>query len=71
MRRVRGSGLNDVIVVGDFGNFLHYNGLAWRNLHNQTSMQGVFTSVDVKDNLVVAVGFVGNRAIALRGYRQP
>lgn len=67
---IRGNALNDVIVVGDFGLVLHWNGVDW---HQYTGAElpffpGQFESVDVTEDLVVAVGwFNDGRAVVLRG----
>lgn len=70
--RVRGIGVNDVIVVGVYGLFSHFNGASWRHftgyVPNYESMS--FESVDIKNNLVVAVGQLqGDRAVAIIGKR--
>ena len=68
---IRGTGLNNIFVVGAFGNTLYFNGATWSNTHGETFLtSGGFVNVDVKGKLVVAVGFTGNRAIALRGYQR-
>jgi hypothetical protein len=54
---VRGNGLNDVFVVGAFGEFLHWNGSSWKSFINQTGLSnGSYSSVAASGNLVVAVG---------------
>ncbi len=71
LTKVRGTALNDVIFVGDFGVVFHFNGLSFRNYQSQTYLaNGFYTGVDVKGKFVVAVGLDGARAVALRGYRQ-
>jgi hypothetical protein len=69
---VRGIGVNDVIVVGVYGLFSHFNGASWRHftgyVPNYESVS--FESVDIKNNLVVAVGQLqGNRVVAVIGKR--
>lgn len=54
---VRGNALNDVFVVGAFGEFLHWNGSTWKSFIDQTGLSnGSYSSVAISGNLVVAVG---------------
>jgi hypothetical protein len=53
--RVRGTGANDIIAVGDKARILHYNGASWRLLFSETDDQSFF-SVAVTAHLLVAVG---------------
>jgi len=62
--KIRGRGLNDIFVVGAFGECLHWNGTRWRSYRSQTGLaNGSYTSVALKENFVVAVG--GNNAQAV------
>jgi hypothetical protein len=71
MSCVRGSGVNDVMVFGSFGNNLHYNGVSWRNLHNQTFLDdGSFVNVDVRGDFLVAVGLNRGKGVVLFGWHQ-
>lgn len=68
---VRGTGLNQIAVVGAWGLLMTYNGVSWRSYHDQTFMSdGAFGRVDVKGNMLVAVGGKGNKGVALIGRRQ-
>ena len=69
---IRGNAWNDIIAVGAFGTFLHYNGNSWYNFTQHLNLSGCdFYSVSIKDNLVVAVGTLGgDRAIAVVGVRK-
>lgn len=60
---------NDVVVVGAFGDFLHYNGATWKQ-YPELLMNGSFHRVAIRNNTVAAVGHIGNRAIAVIGRRQ-
>jgi hypothetical protein len=53
--RLRGTAVNDMIVVGDYRTIVHYNGYSWRYYDELNSIARL-RSVDVRDNLVVAVG---------------
>jgi hypothetical protein len=67
---IRGTGLNDIVVVGAFGLLLHYNGSTWRSFHDITYMAtGAFGRVDIKGDTFIAVGGVDNQAIVLIGRR--
>lgn len=69
-RALRGNHVNDVFVVGAFGDVLHYNGKSWRSYRETTALaQGSYLSVAVKENLVFAVGENLTRAVVVRGKR--
>jgi len=69
--KIRGNALNDVVVVGAFGEWLHYNGVSWKSFHNVTGFaSGAFASVAVRGNLTIAVGQSDARAIIANGMRQ-
>lgn len=69
---IRGNNRNDIIVVGAFGVFLHYNGSTWKNyIENELpAIDGSYYSVSIKSNLMVAVGHVGAKAQLLIGKRK-
>ena len=71
---IRGNSTNDVIGVGAFGDFLHFNGIGWKNDYEEPLLSnGSYTEVAVKSNLVVAVGSnqtsLNSEAIVLIGRR--
>ncbi|HMN50022.1 MAG TPA: glucosyl transferase [Ignavibacteriaceae bacterium] len=68
-RIIRANDINDVLVVGAFGEVLHFNGYSWKSFMNQTYMYGTFYSVDIKGNLVVAVGYNSRQAVIIKGKR--
>ncbi len=71
MVSIKGTGLNDIIVTGAFGEVIHFNGLHWNSLINQTSLDnGTYSSVALKGNMVVAVGQDQNQGVILFGRRQ-
>lgn len=51
---IRGNGMNDIFAVGSFGTILHFNGKTWKAYNGFGGMH--FSTVTVKDNLVVAAG---------------
>lgn len=64
---IRGLGMNDMVVCGAFFLLAHWNGVTWQTYLPRTS--GSFTSVDLRNNLIVAVGGTGGRAVVVRGRR--
>jgi hypothetical protein len=72
---IRGTNINDVVGVGAFGDFVHFNGVSWKNDYQQPLLSnGSYTRVEVKGNLVVAVGSnqisINSEAVILMGRRQ-
>ena len=68
--RVRGTAMNDVFVVGAFGLCGHFNGISWKNYPEVSLPDGSYEGLAVSENLIVAVGFAGSKAVVLRGYRK-
>ena len=67
---IRGAGLNDIVLGGTFGLFMHYNGVSWMNYAYITaSYFDVISSVAIKGNTIVAAGFKGSKAVVLVGKR--
>jgi hypothetical protein len=60
MYNVRGSDLNDIYTVGGYGYIAHFNGKTWYEFPEQ--FYGRYVSVDVKDNMAVAVGYTDRSA---------
>jgi hypothetical protein len=55
--RIKGNGVNDVFIVGAFGECLHWNGKNWRSFRDQTALvYGAYSSVAIRGNIVIAVG---------------
>jgi hypothetical protein len=67
---VRGNNINDVIVAGAYGLLLHYNGKSWMNYQDRFPINGSFGRVDIKGDIVCAVGNDNNRAVIVMGRRQ-
>ncbi len=65
---IRGNGLNDIFVCGDFGLLSHFNGKDWFN-YNEHYIQGILFSVATKNNTVISVGLKGSKAIIIKGSR--
>jgi hypothetical protein len=67
--KVKGNGLNDVMVVGAYGEVLHWNGVSWRSYRDITGLNGSYTSVAVDGNFVIAVGQNDTQAVVAIGRR--
>jgi hypothetical protein len=70
---VRGNDINDVFDLfhaDHFGELLHFNGSTYASFRGQTGLaNGVYKSVWVRGNLLIAVGYEGDRAVILHGRR--
>jgi hypothetical protein len=67
---VRGTGINDVYVVGAYGHVSHYNGSTWRHfvMGDVPSFYGKYKAVSVTNKIMVAVGWLDQSCVILRGY---
>ncbi len=54
--RIRGNGLNDIFVIGDYGFTAHYNGIGWYIFDNLFDFNSGLKGVAIKKNTVVIVG---------------
>jgi hypothetical protein len=53
---IRGSAQNDIVLVGDRGEISHYNGASWRQYKELYNIPDQLLRVDIKGNMIVAVG---------------
>jgi hypothetical protein len=68
--KIRGKKLNDIIEAGGAGEIVHYNGSTWHSFIMQTRLQnGNYYSVDIKGDIVVAVGENNPKAVIIIGRR--
>ncbi|MBI3195219.1 MAG: hypothetical protein HYZ34_12255 [Ignavibacteriae bacterium] len=67
---IRGNGINDIVITGDYGDMGHFNGQTWKSFYSQTRNNGTYRSVAIQKNLVVAVGDNNGKAIIARGIRR-
>ena len=68
--KIRGSELNNVFVVGAFGEILHYNGFSWKSfLPELGSFNGSYGSLDINGNLVAITGLESAKAKVTIGIR--
>jgi hypothetical protein len=67
---LRGSALNDMVVTGDYGYILHFNGVGWRLYLPATYLEnGWNMSVATKGDLIVAVGMNNEYGVITMGKR--
>ncbi len=66
---IRGTAANDIFVVGDFRFAGHFNGVRWHVYPEIWLGSGLYHSVAAKGNMIVAVGWLGSRGMALVGRR--
>ncbi len=67
---IRGNGLNEIFVAGDFGLLAHFNGASWKVYEEfQQLPAAALYSITVKDNMLTAVGFSEEKALVVLGRR--
>ncbi len=66
---VRGKAKNDIFIAGENASLWHYNGSSWYQFESQYGSDRRLKSIDVKDNIVVAVGNEGWPGLILVGHR--
>ena len=65
-----GNGTNDVFACAAYGDIVHFNGKSWESFYEQTQLsQGVYGTIKSKNNIAIAVGFLGSRAMIAVGKR--
>ena len=68
---IRGNAWNDFFVAGGYGQLLHFNGKSWQSYQDVLGLQnGAIARIAVKGNLMIAVGQLGSKAVAIVGKRQ-
>jgi len=70
--KVRGNADNDIIMVGEGNTIRHFNGVTWQQLgmpYNYNS-EYTWTSVNMKNNLIVAAGYTNSKAVIMVLKRQ-
>jgi hypothetical protein len=68
--KIRGNGLNNIFIVGAYGECLHWNGASWKSYREITGLStGSYTSVGMNGNSMIAVGADGRYAIIIIGKR--
>jgi len=68
---VRGTGINDVFVVGSLWEMVHFNGATWKSYREDLPFEpgGVLGRISLTHTMMVAVGYRGNAAVVVRGIR--
>ena len=66
---IRGTGFNNIVTCGSNGTLSHYNGIRWRHYLNKElpSFSGHLVSAAINDNMIIAVGYKGEKAIIVMG----
>ena len=67
--RIRGNDVNDVFLVGDFGLCAHFNGTSWYTYNELYNADETLYGLAINNNLVVAAGEAGNKALLVIGHR--
>ncbi len=68
---IYGNDINDVFFTSSGGDIVHFNGISFRGYLDEIGMpQIVYSSIKSKSNLIIAVGFLGARAVITIGKRQ-
>ena len=63
---IRGNNLCDIVIAGAYGEILHYNGYSWENYTDVLGKRIGYEEIDIKGDIVVAVGdFLGNAVITM------
>lgn len=69
---IRGLAENDIFITGSFGLVSHYNGMTWKHYTGSElpRFYGRYKAVSYKGNLLIAVGWLDEQAVILRGRRR-
>jgi hypothetical protein len=60
---IRGTEINDIFVLGLFGLIVHYNGINWKKIYENSNDS--FTSIYITEHIIVAVGYRNSRGLAI------
>jgi len=65
---IRGTKINNIYTAGAYGEVLYFNGIRWKSFFNTTHLNdGVYLRLDIRDNLICAVGNNYSKATILLG----
>jgi hypothetical protein len=67
--RIRGNGLNDILVVGDYNLVAHYNGVNWK-YYPEFYAYASYESCDIKGDVIAMVGGTGASTFITIGKRK-
>jgi hypothetical protein len=65
---IRGTALNDIVICGTLGLLAHFNGFKWTTF-GQIAPGAIFSSIEINQNTICAVGELGRDAIIVLGRR--
>ena len=67
-----GNNINNVFMAGDYNTVIHFNGMSWKNYQNNElpSIPTKLLRLDVKNGLVVIVGYLSGNVIIIKGVRK-
>jgi hypothetical protein len=63
---IRGTGTNNIIASGPFGDCLHYNGSTWKSFP-ELMIDGSYINVDVKGKTVAICGYTQTQGVVIIG----
>ncbi len=66
---IRGTSINNIALIGAYGDVLHFNGYDFKSFISQTRINGNLYSVDIKNNIIAAVGVDNIKAVITIGER--
>jgi hypothetical protein len=66
---INGAGVNDVFAATAFGELIHFNGKNWNTYYQVKISNGAYKAIKINDNLVIAVGEIGQQAVITVGRR--
>jgi hypothetical protein len=69
MNAIRGNGLNDIFVVGDFGLVAHFNGVSWHVYNSLYNNNTGYGGLSVKGNIVMMTGEENGQGVITIGRR--
>ena len=67
--KIRGNAFNNIVVCGSFGLISHFNGRSWHSYTELYNVNGGYSSIAIRNNLILAVGLNGASAIVTIGKR--
>jgi hypothetical protein len=69
---IRGIDKNDIFIAGSFGLVSHYNGVTWKHYTGSElpRFYGRYKAASYNGKLLVAVGWLDEQAVILRGLRR-
>ncbi|MDR3626071.1 MAG: hypothetical protein P4L45_04530 [Ignavibacteriaceae bacterium] len=54
---IRGSGINDIVITGSYGDISHFNGKTWIEYKQLINTNDRLLSISIKDNIIIAAGY--------------